>query len=166
MYKLKPLHAAAIPASLAKVERYRLLNEPDQAESICRDILECDPANQQAIISLILTLSDQFGKRPRLVDEALEATSRIHSEYERAYYAGMVWERRARARHEMGGYGGNAIVHNWYLEAMRVYEQAEAIRPEGNDDVLLRWNTCARFLHAHPEVCPEQDGAYVPQMLE
>jgi hypothetical protein len=167
MFELKPLRTEAIPASLAKVERYRLLNEPDQAESICRDILDCDPDNQQAIVSLILTLSDQFGKRPRLVDEALAAASGITSEYERLYYTGMIWERRARARYEMGGYGsGNAIVHEWYVAAMRIYDQAEAIRPAGNDDVVLRWNTCARFLNAHPEICPDREEARVEHMLE
>ena len=34
---LKPLHKDAIKGALAKAERYRLLNEPAEAESICLD---------------------------------------------------------------------------------------------------------------------------------
>ena len=166
MFQLKPLALEAVPGALAKVERYRLLNEPEQAESICRDILEAAPNHEQAQVMLILTLTDQFDKRPRLVDEALAAASKLPGEYERAYYTGMVWERRAKVRHEMGGYGGNAIVHDWVTQAMKWFEKAELLRVPGNDDVVLRWNTCARFLNAHREICPEAEDAYVPQMLE
>ena len=35
------------------------------------------------------------------------------------------------------------------------YEKAEALRPAGNDDPLLRWNACARHLARHPELKPE-----------
>ncbi len=166
MFNLKPLALEAIPGALAKVERYRLLNEPEQAESICRDILDAAPDHEGALVMLALTLSDQFDKRPRLVDEALATVRKLKSDYERAYYTGMIWERKARARFEMGGYGGNAIVHDWLMQAMHWFEQAEAVRPAGNDDALLRWNTCARFLNSHPEVCPESVEAYVPIMNE
>ena len=166
MFNLKPLALEAIPGALLKVERYRLLNEPEQAESICRDILDAAPGHSDALVMLILTLSDQFETRPRLVDEALTAAKKLEGEYERAYYTGMIWERRARARYAMGGYGGGAIVHEWFLEAMTWFERAGDLRPAGNDDALLRWNTCARFLNAHPEVCAESEEAYVPQMLE
>ena len=54
MFELKPLTADAIPRSLEKAERYRLLNEPGEAESICEDILRLDPDNQQALIALLL----------------------------------------------------------------------------------------------------------------
>jgi hypothetical protein len=50
MYELKPLSREAIPAALEKAYRYRLLNEPLEAESICRDILEADPENQEATV--------------------------------------------------------------------------------------------------------------------
>ena len=166
MFPLKLLAFEAVPGALAKVERYRLLNEPEQAESICRDILATSPNQEQALVMLILTLTDQFDKRPRLVEEALQSAGKLSSGYERAYYTGMIWERRAKARHDMGGYGGNAIVHGWMVEAMGWFEKAEAVRPAGNDDVVLRWNTCARFLNAHPEICPESVDAYVPEMLE
>src|SRR5712664_433657 len=57
----KPISAESIPEALAKVERYRLLNEPSLAESICLDILAIVPRHQQALISLLLARTDQFG---------------------------------------------------------------------------------------------------------
>ena len=35
-------------------------------------------------------------------------------------------------------------------------EKAEAIRPPGNDDALLRWNTCARMI-AKNKLVPEEE---------
>src|SRR5207248_11695595 len=58
MSELKSLSKEAIPAALEKAERYRLLNEPGEAESICLDILKADPENQQAIITLLLALTE------------------------------------------------------------------------------------------------------------
>lgn len=166
MFTLKLLAPEAVPAALARAERYRLLNEPGQAESICHDVLANAPDNQQALVTLVLTLTDQFDRDPRRLNEALDTVSRLESAYERAYYTGVIWERRARARFEQGGYGSTAIVWEWYHEAMNWYEKAEIQRPSGNDDALLRWNTCARFLNRHPEVRPEDVEAYEPELLE
>src|SRR5258705_13938660 len=102
MPDLKPLSREAIPAALAKVERYRLLNEPEQAESICLDILRADPENQPAVVALILALTEQFaGVAPR-VGEAKELIWRLRGEYKRAYYAGIISARRARALLQQG----------------------------------------------------------------
>jgi len=49
MFELKRLSTAAIPAALVKAERYRLLNEPDEAQSICEDVLHADPDNFEAV---------------------------------------------------------------------------------------------------------------------
>ena len=46
MFELKPLSQKPLPAALAKAERYRLLNEPSEAESICQDILAVEPATR------------------------------------------------------------------------------------------------------------------------
>ena len=62
MFALKPISRDSVAGALAKAERYRLLNEPNEAESICRDILQVDPANQEALISLILALTDQMSE--------------------------------------------------------------------------------------------------------
>ncbi len=60
MFELRPLSPAAIPAALAKAERYRLLNDSGQAESICQDVLAIDPDNQDALAMMILAITDQF----------------------------------------------------------------------------------------------------------
>src|SRR5271155_3970463 len=98
MFALKPISPASITGALAKAEHYRLLNEPSQAESICRDILESEPDNQRALICLVLALSDQIGHDPRAYSNGLTAAAQLASGYDRAYYSGIVWERRARAR--------------------------------------------------------------------
>ena len=60
MFALKPISHESVTGALAKAERYRLLNEPGEAESICCDILEIEPRNQPALISLLLALTDQI----------------------------------------------------------------------------------------------------------
>src|SRR5262252_7883829 len=104
MPELKSLHKDAIPAALEKAERYRLLNEPGEAESICLDVLHIDPENQQALTMLLLALTDQFETGVD-VNEARQVLPRLHGAYERAYYAGIICERRARARLKQGGPG-------------------------------------------------------------
>src|SRR5258705_2004758 len=88
----KPISAESIPEALAKVERYRLLNEPSLAESICLDILAIVPAHQPALISLLLARTDQFGGEVTAAT-AWEVLSQIDGDYERAYYGGIVLER-------------------------------------------------------------------------
>src|SRR6201982_1115186 len=103
MFELKQLSPDAIPAALEKALRYRLLNEPADAESICHDVLRIDPEKQQALINLVLAITDRFGKGYAVgVTQAQEVLSRIHDEYERAYYAGIICERRAKAQLRQG----------------------------------------------------------------
>ena len=165
MFELKAISHDAIPEALAKAERYRLLNEPGQAESICLDVLRVEPANQQALITLLLALTDQFDD---VIDasKALEIVPRIEGEYERAYYSGIICERRAKAHFKRARHGSGATTHALLADAMRWYERAEAHRPAGNDDALLRWNTCARFLMSHREVQPEPHVAAEPILSE
>jgi hypothetical protein len=40
---------------------------------------------------------------------------------------------------------------------MSWYEKAEKLRPSGNDDALLRWNTCARLLNERADIVPRED---------
>jgi hypothetical protein len=150
MFELKRITREAIPAALDKAERYRLLNEPEEAESICLDILAVDPDNQAALVMLLLALTDQFrGGRAECFTEARAVLPRLGGEYERLYYAGIIWERRATARLDQGGAGGAHVAAPWMRKAMDYYQQAEAIRPAGNDDAILRWNTCARLCLRH-----------------
>src|SRR5438046_8138134 len=99
MSDLKSLHKEAIPAALEKAERYRLLNEPGEAESICLDILHVDPENQQAIITLLLALTDRFEKGYGVSDtQTKELLSRMKSGYDNAYYSGIEAERHAKMK--------------------------------------------------------------------
>lgn len=166
MIPLKPLSPDAVPAALTKAERYRLLNEPHQAESICEDILAADPGNVQAVAILLLALTDQFAKGDgHLVARALELAARMEAPYDRAYFAGLVAERRARALMS-GGTGRARTAGPWLREAMAHYEQAEDLRPQGNDEARLRWNACARVLNAHPEMAVQEEERTAPLMLE
>jgi hypothetical protein len=166
-FELKRLSAAAVPQALAKAERYRLLNEPGEAESICLDALEVDPQNQEAIVTLLLALTEQFDNDVEtLVKEARACVDRIHDDYERAYFMGIVYERRAKAqlRHRAPRYGERA--YEWLKEAMAWYEKAEAIRPAGNDDALLRWNACARAIMRDRQIVPASQERDEPLLLE
>ncbi|HEX9944795.1 MAG TPA: hypothetical protein VGG03_22530 [Thermoanaerobaculia bacterium] len=161
MFQLKPLSREAIPAALEKAHRYRLLNEPLEAESICRDVLEVDPGNPEATLTLLLALTDQFDERPNpCLEQAREVLSRIEDEYSRTYHTGIVCERRAKAQLKRGGARAGHIAHDWFKEAMEHYEKAAEIRPPGNDDAILRWNTCARILMAHAGLVPEPEETF------
>jgi hypothetical protein len=167
MFPLKPLSTDAIPAALSKAERYRLLNEPDQAESICLDILAAEPENRDALVMLLLALTDQFVTGDgQLVARAQSLVTRLDSAYERAYFSGLVAERRARAILERGGHNRLISAGNWMREAMVHYERAEADRPHGNDEARLRWNACARFLNGLPEPADQDGEPALPVMLE
>jgi tetratricopeptide (TPR) repeat protein len=158
--KLMPISAAAVPAALERALRYRLLNDPEPAESICLDILDVDPDNQDALVTLILALTDQFGinetpPSPAQVDAYI---SRLDSEYQRHYYRGIVCERHARV--SLHRPLGQSFAFDAFREAMEWFERAAAIRPEANDEAVLRWNTCVRTIrrnHLQPRAPePEQ----------
>src|SRR5947209_7639590 len=158
MPQLKSLHKDAIPSALAKAERYRLLHEPWQSESICQDVLQTDPQNQAALVMLLLAMTDQFDKSGAKVQDARAVIPRLKDEYERAYYCGIIAERRAHALLNQARHGSASTIYEWLHEAMRWYEKAEAIRPPANDESLLRWNTCARLLAHNPQLqaAPQQ----------
>ena len=101
------------PAALEKAHRYRLLNEPAEAESICRDVLEIDPDNQQALIALALALSDQLDDNPGAVGEAREFLERVADEYARLYYGGILIERRAKTTLHVGGPGSGSMAYDY-----------------------------------------------------
>ena len=163
MSDLKALSREAIPAALEKAERYRLLNEPGEAESICLDILQADPENQSAIITLLLAITDRFGKGYGVSDTQLkELLSHIKGDYESAYYRGILAERKAKAKLSQGTPGSRYYAHDGFREAMNWFEKAEAIRPAGNDDALLRWNTCARIIEKNRLVPREEENFEPP----
>jgi hypothetical protein len=148
-FEHKKLSAEAIPSALERAERYRLLNEPVQAESICLDILAVKPDDQQALVCLLLALSEQFGENiTEKLDRAWSILPKLNDEYQRAYYQGILLERQARLYTRSEAPGSNFSAYDLFSEAMRLYEKAEQLRPPGNDEALLRWNTCARTITA------------------
>jgi len=147
MFDLKPLSKNGIEQALEKALRYRLLNEPWQAESICRDILLCDPENLDAIQTLLLALTDQFDRSAQgRVKEASELLTRLKNEYLQAYYAGVIAERQGTAALKRGSPGSGFIAYDWIRTAMEHYEKADELHPEGREVAILRWNTCARLI--------------------
>ena len=158
MLELKPLSKKAIPAALKKAERYRLLNEPAEAESICLDVLKADPENQEAIVTLLLAVTDRFEKGYSVSDtQTKELLARMKSEYDRAYYSGIVAERRAKAKLRQGTPDCRFQAYDLFREAMNWFEKAEVIRSPGNDDAVLRWNTCARIIERNNLVAREPE---------
>lgn len=166
MFTLKTLSKEGIPGALAKAEHYRLLNEPLEAESICLDILEVDPDNQEALIILLLALTDSFKQHLNpAFNQALEVLERLGDQSCKAYYGGIICERRAKVHIERGGPGSGRLAYEWFRKAMDHYETALESCSPGNHDAVLRWNTCARILMRHPDVvpAPEKTGE---EMLE
>jgi hypothetical protein len=137
MFELKSLQRDAVPAAHEKAHLYRLLNEPRLAESICKDILAVEPGRRETMVSLILALIDQL-------DDA----------YSRDYYRGIIHERWAKGHVAARGPASGYIAYDWFRKAMAYYEKAEALRPAGNDDAILRWNTCARVIDGDPSIRP------------
>src|SRR4051794_29168690 len=152
MFEPKPISRDAIPSALAKAERYCLLNEPGEAESICLDVLQIEPGNQDALVALVLALTDQFPQHasPGLPARAEEVSRRLTDPYEREYYAGIIHERRAKAALQRDSFHSSASAVGWLHEALACFERAETIKPAHNDDAVLRWNACARLLQKLP----------------
>jgi tetratricopeptide (TPR) repeat protein len=146
-FELKKLSPEAIPSALERAERYRLLNEPVQAESICLDILGVEPDNQHALVCLLLALSEQFGENiTEKLDRAWSILPKLRDEYQQSYYQGILLERQARLYMRSDAPGSNFSAYDLFKEAMRLYEKAEKLRPASNDEAVLRWNTCARTI--------------------
>jgi hypothetical protein len=158
MFELKPLSPEGVKQALDKAERYRLLNEPAEAESICHDVLMIEPNNQEALVTLLLALTDRFSKGYALgATQAQEVAARLTDAYQRHYYSGIINERRGKALLNRGVPGSGYDAYEWLREAMTDYEQAEKLRPAGNEDAILRWNACARIImHNHLVARPKE----------
>jgi hypothetical protein len=168
-FELKPLSSEeAVHGALAKAERYRLLNEAWEAESICLDVLRIDPHNQDALRTLLLAITDQFDEHgvSGNLARAHEVLPLLTDEYDRHYFMGIVCERRAKAHLKLNGPRADFLAYDWLRAAMRNYEAAEAIRPPDNDDAILRWNACARVLMRNPNLRAAAEVEGEPLMLE
>jgi len=147
-YELRTISADAVPNAIAKAKHYRLLNQPAEAESICRDILAVEPGSRDATTILVLALTDQFGAGGTSGGsrEAQDTAEQLTDAYDRTYYGGIVRERKARAL--LGGMA-SAFAYDGFREAMDWYEDAHALRPPGDDDATLRWNSCVRAIRTN-----------------
>ena len=149
--KLKKIHLESIPAALEKAMHWRLLNQPDEMESICRDILEADPKNQMGIRLLGIAITDQFdgSKRDRF-QEAQRVFESLTDPYERYYRLGYMHERRAKAELVAGmeAFKVTALLR----KALENYNEADKIHPPGNDEAILRWNYCVRLAKSRPDL--------------
>ncbi len=164
MFDLKPLTPKAIPAALEKAMRYRLLNEPGEAESICLDVLAVEPDNQKALVLVLLAMSDRFGRGYAVsTTKVRDILGRLTDGYERCYYAGIVSERNGKFQLAQGSLGSGFAAYELLREAMDSYEQAEKIRPPDNDDALLRWNACARVIMGN-KLSPREAERYEPAL--
>jgi tetratricopeptide (TPR) repeat protein len=148
-FTLKQLPHASLEAATQKAAHYRDLNQPEEAESICRDVLDVDPVSQAAWRLLGLSLTDQLmSGRVGLLEESLEAFGRLTDEYDRVYHVGVAWERAAKAHLERNE-AHSAVTS--FEHALQQFEKAEALRPQSPDPVL-RWNRCVRLLSEHPSL--------------
>lgn len=153
--QFKSISKRGIPEALSKIQHYRYLNQAEEAESICRDVLAVDPENQMALRQLGLSLTDQFtGATTDRFQEAQSCFEQLTSPYERAYYLGILHERRAKAQMRAGHLAQSMLAS--FEKAMECFEEAEKLRPAGNDDALLRWNRCLRLLQAIPAAHREE----------
>ena len=159
----KPISAESVPAALEKAHRYRLLNEPSAAESICLDVLAVEPDSEQALETIILALTDQFDHdTAAAAHRARDYVPALADEYRRHYFSGIICERQAMATLRRSTLGTSGPAYASFRDAMAWYESAEKLSPPGIDDAILRWNTCARVLARHPALAPTPADAYEP----
>ena len=158
MFELERIATASIPAALEKAEHYRLTGESASAESICLDVLEVEPKNQQGLILLLLARTDQFTLGlPGQVARARETLPRLGSAYHRAYYGGIICERQGQYQLRQRGKRSGFVAWEWFQHAMEQYDEAKRLREPGDDNPVLRWNSCARLIMRNPHCAPDPD---------
>jgi hypothetical protein len=158
-FELKSIAKESVPRALEKAERYRLLNEPFLAESICLDVLAVDPGNAEVLVVYILALTDQFQTGGHAnAARAKEAIAKLPNEYDRLYYAGLVCERRGHAYATSTSFGSNEAAWEFLVEAIELYDKAHEVQhAASNDDTTLRRNTCVRLIESHRLTEPSRE---------
>jgi hypothetical protein len=157
MFELKKLHPQAIPAAIEKAKQYRLLNEPSAAQSICLDILEVESENQEALVIIVLAMTDRLTRDYSIGDSQIQTyLSKITNQHERAYYTGIIYERRAKALLNKNSNGNEATIYELFRQAMEWFEKAEELSTDQNDNAILRWNQCARIIESNSLAAQER----------
>jgi len=165
MIKLKTITPDSIPAAIEMAKNYRLVNEPDGAESICLDVLSIDPDNQEAMITRLLALTDKFASHGLVpaFEHAKEVVEQLDSQYCKLYYKGIIFERRAKYHLKQTKMGSGNVAHEWFVKALDAFGKALASCDPNNQDAVLRWNSCARIINTHPDI--KADAPYEPEGL-
>ncbi|MBT8486898.1 MAG: hypothetical protein HKO59_10435 [Phycisphaerales bacterium] len=165
MFQLKTISQSGIPRALERADRYRLLNEPREAESICRDVLRIDADHQVALRTMILALTEQFGAGVQVnITHAQELLPRLQSEFDRTYLAGVICERWAKCQFRDDAPGN--VVYDWFIQAMGWFERAEPLSEPGDEDARLRWNACARMIKRYGTVHPRAEDTVSDDWLQ
>jgi hypothetical protein len=163
MPEVKPISKEGIPNALEKATRYRLLNDPWQAESICRDILRADPGNQEAVMTLILATTDQFQEEHHAsLPQVLELVTKLDDEYQAEYCRGLIHERKATAAMKRASPRAGFIAYEHLRKAMEHYTHAEKIRPATVEDAILRWNSCVRMIQRYNLAPSTEEREHLP----
>lgn len=161
-HELKSLNGHDLDQAQRKAEKYRDLNQPDETDSICRDILAVNPQHQAALRSLGLSLTDRYdGDGMQLHREALAVFGKLESAYERTYYAGIAWERYGKSQLAQGIGPG---AHHAFHRALHLFEEAEDLTEKENPDPILRWNRVVRELTTHPLLRFEEERSPESEM--
>jgi tetratricopeptide (TPR) repeat protein len=156
--KLKTISKSGIGEAVAKAELYRYLNEPEEAESICRDILTADPQHMLGLRTLGLSITDQFeGKPTDRYAEVEKIFQSLKDPYEKLYYTGLLCERRVKA--QLGAGRSPHTLRPLLEQALQCFAEAEKVHPLGNDDAILRWNRCVRLLQSQPDFESEESAS-------
>jgi tetratricopeptide (TPR) repeat protein len=157
---IKRLAPGKVQIAIEMATHYRDRNQPEEAEAVCRDVLDVDGANQAAWKLLGLSLTDRFANTEAgLLEEALAAFEHLEDVYDRVYLVGVAWERVAKTHLERRE-ARSALAA--YERALTVFEQAEQLRPD-SPEPILRWNRCVRLLSNHPllRATAEDPGEHV-----
>jgi len=163
--ELKPITREGVAAALQKAHRYRVLNDSIAAESICLDVLAVEPGNVEGIVIHVLAITDQFGAgHPVDRRRAEEAVARLGDPYKRAYYSGVICERWAKGYLHRSAPRAEEMAYEWLDKALEHYADAERLRAPGNDEAILRWNTCVRMMQRDPNLKPREADAWEPSL--
>ncbi len=163
MSKIRTISVESIPRAINKAERYRLLNEPRCAESICRDVLAVEPGHPDAIKILILAITDQFseyGDRESVSERKKDAESLLEGlsdDYSKRYYTGVMLERWGKGLLRVRC--DSQTVLEILQSAMTEYDEASKVADTDNQDAVLRWNTCVRLIERYELKSKPQEAA-------
>lgn len=160
-WQLKKLADKNLDAAVTLAKHYRDLNQPEEAESICRDVLDVSPENVDAWRTLGLALTDQFPSSwMTLFDDACAAFKKLPTEYEKVYYVGVAWERYAKAQ-LAAGRAHNAI--HAFEEAMQRFEEAAKLSAKDDPAPILHYNHCVRSITTNPELARASQTHHEPE---